>query len=279
MFGLVVRAIPWWMALCGVMAVGSVQAAAPGEYQLNIGIERFRWEEFDSAARTLLKETGPVLVIGAASGNERRVNSGFLYHLDGRVYLGSIDYDGQACSIATGVCFPHQTDTNYFGVKFEGKSGYRLSSNLLAVDFFGGLGADIWIRAIEDSGNVSGGIEDYISLFAKLGTGFSHDLSSWAYRFHVGFKYPFYTLEIIDDESLDDLEMLNPRGRLGAFAELKFEFGASNKQRTGLTVFYDKVRFSESRHEVARHVLGMVEIWQPESHRKLLGVEFNYYFR
>jgi hypothetical protein len=271
-----------WFWAIGIVLIGTTGPAFAADNAgigMVVGIEKFRWAEFGGTGETLLKETGPLLRIGATYNNLRRASSGAIYDAEGRVYFGSVDYDGQACDIMTGTCSPSKSDTNYFGIRVEGAGGYRLAHRRKGLDVFGGGGFEFWLRDIEDTASASGALEEYFSFFLKAGIGLSHEFRSAHLRFQAGASYPVYTLEILDDNFLLDVETLNPRGRAAGFAKLHVEYGPSTRQRLGMTLYYDSLHFSESRHKIFDSVIGLVEVWQPDSRRKLVGVEFNWYFR
>lgn len=271
-----------WLWAAGIVWMGTTgQAFAANDADIGmvVGVEKFRWEEFGGTGETLLKETGPLLRIGATYNNLRPVSSGAIYDVEGRVYFGVVDYDGQACNISTGTCFPNKSDTNYFGIRVEGAGGYRLAHRLKGLDVFGGGGFEFWLRDIEDTATASGALEEYFSFFLKAGIGLSHEFRSAHLRFQAGARYPVYTLETIDDGFFLDIETLNPRGRATGFAKLHVEFGPGTGQRLGMTLYYDSLHFSESRHKIVDSVIGPVEVWQPDSRRKVVGTEFSWYFR
>lgn len=270
----------WWGVAAWVMAAGFVQpaAAADTDVAMVIGVERFRWEEFGGRGETLLKESGPLLRIGVNYDNLRRLPRGAIYEVNGRFYFGSVDYDGQACNILTSVCTPSRSDTNYYGLRVEGAGGYRFGSRRTGIDVFGGGGFEFWSRDIEATATASGALEEYFSVLLKAGVAFSQDFGPVHLRLQAGVTYPAYTLEVLDDDFLLDIETLNPRGRATGFAKLHVQFGQANRQRMGLALYYDGLHFSESRHKVFESVVGDVEVWQPDSRRRVVGGEFSWYF-
>ena len=271
------KQIKQWLVIfgsVGAIIFGTNAIARDDQFAVQGGFERFRWQEFDEGGR-VLAERGPLFNIGATLSNFRRSDPGMLYNLNGRLYLGQVDYDGQACNIITDICVPSKTKTNYNGSQAEGLAGYHFGDQF-GFNLLGGLGLDSWIREIKATATAGGAIEDYLILYAKLGAGLSKNSEQSAYRFHLGIKYPFFTYEhsnVPDGGGLD----LTPGKRASGFARFDAEFGAKNQPHFGLTIFYDTYRFSMSPLEPAP-IQGIPKLWfQPESHMDIIGVQLAYY--
>ncbi len=244
-----------------------------GQVAVQGSIEQFRWQEFDNGGR-LLKEHGPLFALGATWNNLRRSAPGVLYNIDGRLYFGSVDYNGQACDLAQN-CTPSNTKTDYSGLQVDGLAGYHFGARS-GFDLFGGVGLDEWTREIKDTPTASGGTEDYLILYTKLGAGFSSNSPAYAYRFRAGIKYPFYTYEHAN--GVDNGVTLSPGKRVSGFARFDAEFGAKNKGHFGFAAFYESFRFSTSDKESATINGTPVLVWQPESHMDVYGLQVAYYF-
>src|SRR3990172_8134655 len=76
-------------------------------YGFKAGFESFQWKEFEGGER-LLKESGLRFSIGGNLGNDLMREQGFIYDIDGKLYLGRVNYDGQTQSGQ-----PAKTDTEY----------------------------------------------------------------------------------------------------------------------------------------------------------------------
>lgn len=139
-----------------------VHAAEKPQASIQLSTQSFTWREFDNDGGRLLEEKGPRFFIGATFDNFRRQGPGLLYSVNGKIYLGNVDYDGQTQS---GI--PAVTDVNYFGVNIEAQGGYRFGRRI-GVDVFGGLGFDDWVRSIADGTTPSGttvfGYDEYYTI-------------------------------------------------------------------------------------------------------------------
>ena len=274
MYQKIKRSFVIFAAISAIAFTKGAAASDEGEFAVQAGIEYFRWQEFDDNGRRLLKEYGPLLTVGGTWNNFRRSDPGNLYNLNGRIYLGEVNYDGQACNLS-GNCVPAYTKTDYFGVQGDAWAGYHFGDQF-GFDLLGGIGFDDWVRAIQSTATASGGTEIYTILYTKLGAGFSSNSESSAYRFHAGIKYPFYTHEHSD--GVDNGVDLSPGKKASGFARFDAEFGAKNKEHFGLTVFYDSYRFSKSPRKSATINGIQVLVWQPESHMDVVGAQVAYYF-
>lgn len=257
------------LSLCSV-----VQAAEKPQASIQLSAQSFTWKEFDSAGRQLLEERGPRFFVGATFDNSRRQGPGMLYSVNGKIYLGNVDYDGQTQS---GI--PATTDVNYFGLNIEAQGGYRFGRRIGA-DVFGGLGIDNWRRSIADGRTASGTTvfgydEDYMILYGKAGVGFFHLLNGWSYAFQGGVKLPLVTYEYVN---LGSGVYLEPGPRASAFANIQFDFGSRRNNRFGVALYYDSYRFSESDPELLIDGGSAFLVVQPRSHMDVYGVRVNYYF-
>jgi hypothetical protein len=145
------------------LAAGSVGDAF-AEWSLDLGVESFRWQEFDSGAR-LLEETGPRFRVGGTWRQPFGVEQRDLFQLRGAIYLGNVDYDGQACTLS-GICSPFKSDAIYAGATVEATYARRFGAEPVG-EFFVGGGTDSWRRDIKGSGGVSGAIEDWSVLYDR----------------------------------------------------------------------------------------------------------------
>ncbi len=142
-------------------AVSSVHAAENATFSMAGGVEKFNWREFDSLGRELLEESGVRYTFSGNYDNLRRINSGGVFSLGARLYVGAVDYDGET----QGTAIPVQSNTDYLGVQFDALGGYRFARHLHGLDLLGGAGVDFWRRSIDDTfvpglGQVYGGKED-----------------------------------------------------------------------------------------------------------------------
>jgi hypothetical protein len=228
------------------------------------GIEHFRWREFGDGGAQLLEESGPRGFFGVDLRQPLGRGSANFLDAGGRVYLGVVDYDGQACNILTGTCVPLDSETWYAGVRAEA----ALRHSFLAapgLEVFAGAGVDTWSREIENTATAAGGSEGWTVLFVTTGAGYR---AATGLRADAGLKYPFYALNDTDIGAT-----LNPRGRVSAFARLSTTLGSAPQARWRLGAYYDSYRFAESDHEIVASIIGLLEVWQPQSEQDVIGLE------
>lgn len=264
--------------------IGTTLAHAGGfskpQPTVNVGVESFRWTEFDASGQRLLRETGPRLALGFTLDRLLHGNLAKPYVLEARVYMGLVDYDGQTQG---GV--PAKTDSDYFGVSAEAMEGLRRGDNS-RMDLLGGLGLDAWTRDIQngvaDNGSsVSGYREDYFTLYGKLGPGFLFQNGSGRSYLQFGIKYPFYTYEYVSLTSVgfDSDAVLRPGKRLSGYAKWRMSWDSeTGKPRFGASFYYDSFRFSASRLGTVRAGNALIGVYQPESRMDVLGASLEYYF-
>ncbi len=241
-------------------------AASPAlfatQIELGGGIEYFQWEEFADGGNKLLSETGPRYFIGIKGTN--RVDQRWSLDFLGRVYSGTVNYDGQTMGGT-----PITTDTDYNGVRSEIGLSYLTRRNKsephrgdLLVRF--SLGIDSWRRGLLDtttSGGtpVSGYTERY---YVAYGTVEAQYLGG-GWRAGVGVLAPYYvdeTVSIISDYPL------HPEGQLSPFANLEFNLSA----QWSLAMEYRTYRFAKS------DVNG--GYYQPKSTQDTLSASLRYHF-
>lgn len=230
---------------------------AKADWNLEIGIENFQWQEFDSGSR-LLKESGQRFRGGAEW--RRELNPTLMLDVRGSVYFGRVDYDGQA-GPPGGPYSPFTTDTNYQGITGETTVSHLIAgSNVLRV--FGGGGIDSWRRDVKGHSGVSGAVEDWTTFYAiaglaAVGNGPNH------IQARMGVKFPFYTVEDVQYDV-----SLNPKGRPSLFARASMDFAQGGRKVWGVGLYYDTYRFDES----SRERVGSLLIWQPESRQDTFGI-------
>jgi len=252
----------------------TAQADETNQANVQFGVQSFRWREFDDNGGRLLQEKGARFSIGAAFDNYRREDSGTLYGINGKIYLGSVNYDGQTQS---GI--PSTADVSYVGLNIEAQGGYRFGRRV-GLDVFGALGVDEWLRSIQDgrtaTGTVAYGYDEYYTiLYGKAGLGFFQHLDGWRYLLQGGVKMPLSTSERVDLGSGVDLQ---PGLKPSAFANIQFDFGSGRHDRFGVALYYDSYRFSESDPELLTSGGSTYLVVQPRSHMDVYGLRLSYYF-
>ena len=258
----------WKQLLVLLTLAVSPVGEALAEWSLDLGVESFRWQEFDAGAR-LLEETGPRFRVGGTwrlpFGAEQRD----LFQLHGAIYLGNVDYDGQACTLS-GICSPFKTDATYAGANVEAMYARRFGAPPTG-EFFVGGGTDSWRRDIKGSGGVSGAIEDWSVLYAIAGAGANWSGPEANVYARIGVKYPVYTTNVPDAFDVT----LKPKGRASLFARVATDFISAGRPRWGIGAYYDSYRFGTSDIEQ----VGSVQIWQPESRQDVVGVFASVYLQ
>lgn len=252
------------VACCATLAIAASEARAATEWMLQAGIEDFRWREFEGGTR-LLEESGTRYSLGI--GLESPVSPGSLmtFGAEGKLYFGTVDYDGQACNVLTGVCVPMASETDYDGIMVETSVSRRYPEDRGgAFEVFGAVGLDAWTREIRSTATATGGWEDWTVFYGRVGAGWRTS----AYALRAGVKLPLAVGEATD-MGVD----LEPEGRASLFIGFTATVHDSTRQTWTINAFYDGYRFAESDHVLVRTNLGLLEVWQPESHQDVLGLQ------
>lgn len=240
-------------------------AAGATEVNLAGGVEYFVWEEFADSGRKLLDETGPRYYVEMVGRND--LNKGWSTDFGGRVYSGTVDYDGETQPPNS---IPVTTDTDYNGYRLELGFTYftnhrrSLDSGEWSVRFAAGV--DRWRRSLQDTRlsdgtPVSGYVERYQSNYLTVGAEYRR-LGAW--RFGFGAKAPIFTREEVDIGGTDIT--LNPEGQLSLFAGMAFTIAP----QWSLALDYDSYRFAKSDPDNG--------YYQPESTQDTLGASLHFLF-
>ena len=244
----------------------SVAVMAPAlaeEIEIAGGVEYFQWQEFDDNGDKLLEETGPRYFVEVQGTND--LNRDWQIDFGGRLYSGTVDYDGQTMS---GI--PVTTDTDYNGGRVEMGFTRRLASGAQGRDanwlIRFALGWDQWRRGLQDTAlsdgtPVSGYVERYTATFARLGVTYLRH-GSWALG--GGVKAPFNIRETVGIGATDIT--LHPEGQLSLSAQAEMFVSPA----MSVTLEYDSYRFAKSDPEQG--------YYQPESWQDTFGAAFHYRF-
>ncbi|MBI3900352.1 MAG: hypothetical protein HY308_19010 [Gammaproteobacteria bacterium] len=258
-----------WKPLASVvLLVFGIAGEASAEVALQLRREDFTWKEYDADGDRLLKEDGPRYHLGAIWRTpfaEQR----WLLEAQGTLYFGTVDYDGQACTLS-GSCTPYQTETKYSGLQL-GATMARRFGRTSGFELFAGGGIDTWKRKIDGSDTVSGATEDWTVFYAVGGAGGYWTAPTARFSVRTGLKYPLYTEELPDSYDVT----LEPKGRLSLFARASMDFLAGGRPRWGFGLYYDSYRFDASDQERDDSVI----VWQPESRQDVIGAFATIYFR
>ncbi len=245
---------------------------------VEVGIEYFRWQEFDDQDNRLLTEHGPRFLLAAALDNHARPDSGIILATRLNAYIASIDYDGQDTSQRF-----VGTTTDYHGWDFRVDGGYRfagLASGNAALDLFAGVGMEQWTRDIKGGVNalgqpVQGLVEDYTVTYARAGLGLGHGNTLTQGYLSLGFRRP---LSIEEDVVLSGVPLrLHPGERASIFANYKFSLRPDAHGRPFgmyLNLYYESYRFGKSGSATVGNLL----VWQPRSNLDRFGIMFGHAF-
>jgi len=249
-----------------------------GMTEVSVGIELFRWQEFDSAGTRLLTEQGPRAYFRFSHNNESRLTDGIVYSVSGSLYGGDVEYDGQSQSTIpntpkenTG--YFSAANVDYAGVSGEVWGGYRLANFMKgrSIDLLAGVGIDSWTREIGSGINsqgatVQGVVEDYKVAYTRFGLGAENRDPIWRSLWRAGIKYPFFTKETLDILSVG----LEPQGEASAFFMYRFQLSDNGKLNSGTFVYfvYDSYRFSKSPIVASGNLL----VYQPRSNMDVVSL-------
>jgi hypothetical protein len=255
---------------CAILTVAASEARAATEWMMQAGIEDFRWREFEGGTR-LLEESGTRYSLGIGLESPMSPDSLTVFNAEGKLYFGTVDYDGQACNVLTGVCVPSASETDYDGIMAEASVSRRYPKDQGgAFEVFGAVGIDSWTREIKSTAFASGGWEDWTVFYGRAGAGWR----TGAYALRAGVKLPLAV-----DEATDLGIDLEPKGRASLFLGFMATVHDSPRQSWSINAFYDSYRFAESDHVLVWTNLGLLEVWQPESHQDVLGLQLTGHWR
>jgi hypothetical protein len=273
---------PW----SGSPAADELEAPGAYDWSLRGGVEYFRWQELDQSGSQLVQEKGPRLVLTGAYDNLSGADSGLLLGLEGRVYGGEVDYDGETIETAQRV----NSQTRYFGGRLEGLTGSRiprLFGEHIDLDLTASLGLEHWLRSIldsklDDGTRVMGYDEYYTVVYGKLGLGpVWRRTRGGSIRLNGGMKYPLYTHEVVDTSSIGFQEdaKLEPEGRISGYIGVS----ADLRRRTHGTLFmnasYEGYRFGDSDPDTIRRNDGvLVSVFQPRIRSDVFSLELGWRF-
>ncbi len=270
------RSTAWIGPLLALVSVlPAAQAGGPPQvrpYTLSLGLEQFRWQEYDDSGQRLLTEQGPRgLVRLDITARERPA-----WHIRARLkaYGGVIDYDGQDGN-GTFV----SSDTDYRGGSGElelGLHGRSAASGRLGLDL--AVGVEAWRRDISNSRNavgapVDGFREDYRLVSGRVGIAYAVARGAYRARLQAGLYRPFRVDEdiVLYGRSLQ----LHPRPRWSAYLAWRLEAG-----RRTLEIRYEGRRFaaSDAIAVINPTTSDSESVWQPRSQADLIELSLGYRF-
>ena len=260
---------PWFVAALLCSSVSYPLGAAPvGQVArtLFVGVENYRWQEYDSSGPRLLTEQGPRLVASGVFDNAGRRTSGIFFAGTIKGYVGSVDYDGQ-----DGTGRYTASTTNYLGWGAGIDGAYRLRRGRPGskIDIRVGLGYEGWRRDISSSVNsigqpVGGVVENYEMSFGRIGVRLPLATTSNRGYLQLGLKRP---LTVTEHVTIGGLPVtLEPRPEWSFYASYLIPYGTDETRY--LRFYYDSVRFGESPSVAAPGGPWV----QPESKTDIVGL-------
>jgi hypothetical protein len=243
-----------------VLAALGLGAALPGttlaEWTVSGDIEHFRWRE---ALTPSVTETGARYGVGGTWLPSK--NEGWLLGWKGRLYGGSVDYDGS--ELFGGA--PVRSTTGYRGMLNEFRAVYRPGGTRFgALDLVSGMGFDIWERTLSARQN-----ETYTVAFLRLGVDYGMR-SARGWFGGGGVKQPLFVREYSRLRGIGFVQdpILHPRGEASVYGQLGYRWSS----RWSVAAYYDGMRFGRSPAEPAPLGGATFAIVQPKSSMDVLGL-------
>lgn len=251
---------------CALVLAAALGALLPGmalaAWSLSGDVEHFRWRESTTPA---VSEDG--IRYGVGGGWLPAKNSGWLLGWKGKLYWGSVDYDGALLFSNT----PAQGTTRYSGAVNEFLVVYRpADSRFDRVDFVGSLGLDAWERRLSAQQR-----EDYTIVFVRLGVDYNVRANQGWFG-GGGIKKPLFAREDahLRDIGFDQNPTLTPGKDPSLYAQVGYRF----TPKWSLLGYYDSYRFGRSRAERVTSGGASFQVFQPESRMDVLGVRLVHTF-
>lgn len=247
-----------------MLAACMVAGGARAEVQFGGGIEHFHWEE---ATSPTVEERGPILSLRIGYTQDKA--SGALVGLRGRMWAGTVDYDGAL--LATNQ--PISGTTDYFGVGGDAQLRLRGVQSGQRVDGILALSVDTWNRQLTRDQS-----EQYFVLGVKLGFEIEPEGRRRGLLAGLGVNYPIYVSENANFDDIGGLNnpILRPKGRAGITAHLGFQID----ERWRVALHYEEMRFkaSPSRFVAFAPSSGQSDgfYFQPDSDMTLIGLRVEY---
>lgn len=260
------KLVKLFLACSAVFVAWMSQAsAATREWEFSFGIENFRWREFDNGAQAL-EESG--FRYGLGFGVEFPVSADGQAVLSavGKLYFGTVNYDGQTINLSTGARTPATSETNYDGLLVEASVARRYPQGPgKAFEVFSTAGIDAWTREIKSTSAASGYAEDWSVIYAAVGAGWRAP----TYSARAGVKLPVLVDETVDFWSAE----LKPEGKVSLFLRLSAKLRQEPLNIWIVQAYYDSYRFDESDLVFGSTGFASGWVWQPESHQDVLGLQ------
>jgi hypothetical protein len=212
--------------------------------------ERFTWSEYDSSG-IILKESGPLFTVGLVSTTPNADHS--FTRTDIAYFGGTVNYDGSTWSGT-----PVVSDTIYSGYKLEYTFYHPISAATNRYSFLG-LGYKQWNRDLISTQSSQGYLENWRSLYAKIG----YRQEAANSRFEFGLKYPLKTVNSVD--------IFGSKAHPGRHASVFGEVSWTIAKDADIRLNYDSMKFTASKPTYAPR-LGQY-VYQPKSKSSSWGLQ------
>ena len=254
--------------------------ALPFEFGGNLGLENFKWEEFDQNGRQTVEETGARYVLSGFlnSKPEPEHLKFFIYGAEFKLYGGTTDYtDANPVNANT------DYETNWSGLSFVGEAGFRAGNMPFAWDVVVRPGFDFWRRSLDDhldeaSREVQTSAERYQVLTLGLGTGPAWRSGQWYGRVIAGIKYSSVNVSIRTEDSTvykEDVDF-NIDGEPTVFLTISNRIRISKQLFLDIDGYYDTYHFKRSGSKTVQNESAAPptsEVTIPESKLRNYGVQ------
>ncbi len=238
--------------------------------KVSMEVSGFYWDEHYHGEK-LLDETGTIYGIGTIfkGFSKKRTDSEndihrLSYGGQAKIYLGTVDYDGQ-----TQMGDPVETEVDYIGFNLEGNIGTVIKAGTaqLFIEPEFSLGVSTWSRDLNSTSDATGYIENWSNLYSRLGLSFIFPLNIHTkLKFSGGINLPIWVENRVDLYGTEDLELSPEPFHPSPSFTVNFDY-----KRFGITIYYDSFLFGKSDIEY----LDNVGYLQPESHTYNAGVRFS----
>jgi hypothetical protein len=252
-----------------------------------VATEGFVWKESVPKKQDFLTESGSRLAIGLAYSNSKGLKQGLLFELDGRIYNGTVSYNGNAFSLAESdpELKPFKSNTHYLGNTIELKTGYRFPiynvQVLSAFDATVALGSNYWERNIgggtlADGTPVTSYLETYHDIYLKSGIGLVLRTKNYQQLINVGIKYPLQTRETITFSSMNAELNLNPNPAISSYATWQIYPLIPQSTSLTLSLYVENTRYKDSDSQDFSYTLDGQQyhssLYQPDSNSSVTGM-------
>ncbi|MBJ6799633.1 hypothetical protein [Geomonas propionica] len=252
------------LVLCCALpaAAGTLEELTP-----YFSTQYFTWQERIDGRR-LLKEEGPLFAAGVRVGAV--TDTVFTLKAKGELFGGEVGYRGETQGADPA---PVRTRVTYLGTTGEVDLGYRLRSEALVLEPFGGIGYRYWLRDLQDSSapdgtRVYGYTEAWTMGYGRVGARAATSSAGVKLTACGGAKYPFYVGNTVDFAGSGETTF-RPKGRWSGFAE-----AGAGYRSLSMSLYYEGFRFHQSDLKMVQGTA----YFQPDSSSDIFGMRVGWTF-